>query len=199
MIREPAIEKAGPSGRRERKKAETRGRIADSARRLFLEQGYDAVGIRDIAEDADVAVTTLFSHFPSKEALVFELDGVFEQRFVEAVTERGAEESVLEALRGEVEAMIRHCGSESSRPLWVMIDHSPDLRAYEESMLTRHAESLAAAMTADPTLGGTHDTNQALARFIVTTYSLARASDTPFATLDSIFPMVEAAWETAHR
>lgn len=199
MISDPAIDKAEPSRRRERKKAETRGRIADSARRLFLEHGYDAVGIRDVAADADVAVTTLFSHFPSKEALVFELDDVFEQRFVEAVTERGAAESVLKALRGEVEAMIQHCGSESARPLWVMIDHSPDLRAYEESMLIRHAESLAAAMTADPALGATRDTNQALARFVVTTYSLARASDTPFATLDGIFPMVEAAWETAHR
>jgi AcrR family transcriptional regulator len=196
---DPATDRTEPSGRRERKKAETRGKIGDSARRLFLQHGYDAVGIRDIATDADVAVTTVFSHFSSKEALVFELDDVFEQRLVEAVTERDRDESVLSALRREVEAMVRHCGSDSARPLWVMIDHSPSLRAYEESMLARHAESLAAAITADPGLGGTPDTSQALARFVVTSYSVARASETPFATLDQIFPMVEAAWNAAYR
>jgi AcrR family transcriptional regulator len=199
VISDAAIDKTEPTGRRERKKAETRARIADSARRLFLQHGYDAVGIRDIATEADVAVTTLFAHFSSKEALIFELDDVFEQRLVEAVTERDGDESALSALRDEVETMIRHCGSESARPLWAMIDQSPALRAYEESMLARHAESLAAAVTADPTLGGSLDTNQALARFVVTSYSVARASDTPFATLDRVFPMVEAAWNAAHR
>ena len=69
-----------PTGRRERKKAATRQKIADTALRLFLERGYDAVGIRDVAAEADVAVTTLFSHFASKEALVFERDDDFEQR-----------------------------------------------------------------------------------------------------------------------
>ncbi len=55
-----------PSGRRERKKAATRQKIADTALRLFLERGYDDVGIRDVAAEADVAVTTLFSHFPRR-------------------------------------------------------------------------------------------------------------------------------------
>ncbi|WP_240999821.1 helix-turn-helix domain-containing protein, partial [Streptomyces sp. Tu 4128] len=58
-----------PTGRRERKKAATRQKIADTAMGLFLERGYDKVGIRDVAAEADVAVTTLFSHFASKEAL----------------------------------------------------------------------------------------------------------------------------------
>ena len=57
-------------GRRERKKAATRKSLADAALRLFLDRGYDQVSIRDIAEAADVSTTTLFKHFPSKEALV---------------------------------------------------------------------------------------------------------------------------------
>nr|WP_236714614.1 helix-turn-helix domain-containing protein [Nonomuraea pusilla] len=32
-------------------------KIADTALRLFLQRGYDAVGIRDVAAEADVAVT----------------------------------------------------------------------------------------------------------------------------------------------
>src|SRR2546421_4755799 len=75
-------------GRRERKKAATRKAIADTALRLFLERGYDAVGIREIAAAADVAITTLFAHFPSKEALVFDQDQKREERLIRAVTDR---------------------------------------------------------------------------------------------------------------
>ncbi|WP_280431681.1 helix-turn-helix domain-containing protein, partial [Nocardia brasiliensis] len=56
-------------GRRERKKAANRQALADAALRLFLERGYDAVGVREIADAADVSVATLFKHFPGgKEA-----------------------------------------------------------------------------------------------------------------------------------
>uniref|UniRef100_UPI002454B46E helix-turn-helix domain-containing protein n=1 Tax=Nocardia brasiliensis TaxID=37326 RepID=UPI002454B46E len=58
-------------GRRERKKAANRQALADAALRLFLERGYDAVGVREIADAADVSVATLFKHFPGgKEAQV---------------------------------------------------------------------------------------------------------------------------------
>ena len=76
---------AGTVGRRERKKAATRQAIADTALRLFLERGYDQVGVREIAEAADVSVTTLFKHFPGKEALVFDQDADREAELVAAV------------------------------------------------------------------------------------------------------------------
>lgn len=100
-----------PPGRRERKKAATRRKIADTALRLFLERGYGAVGIRDVAAEADVAVTTLFSHFASKEALVFEQDENFEHRLAQAVTDRAPQEPLIPALRREIRAMVRHCAS----------------------------------------------------------------------------------------
>jgi AcrR family transcriptional regulator len=103
-------------GRRERKKAATRQKIADTALRLFLERGYDAVGIRDVAAEADVAVTTLFSHFASKEPLVFERDEDFEQRLTQAVTGRAPHEPLIPALRREIHAMVRHCASEGAPP-----------------------------------------------------------------------------------
>ncbi|MBS2532549.1 helix-turn-helix transcriptional regulator, partial [Catenulispora sp. NF23] len=73
-------------GRRERKKAAIRQSLADTARDLFLERGYDAVGVREIAEAADVSVATLFNHFPDgKEALVFDQDADREAALVAAV------------------------------------------------------------------------------------------------------------------
>ncbi|WP_116205016.1 TetR/AcrR family transcriptional regulator [Amycolatopsis circi] len=186
-----------PSGRRERKKAATRQKIADTALRLFLERGYDEVGIRDIAAEADVAVTTVFSHFSSKEALVFEQDSTFEGSLRGAVEGREPAESLIPALRGEIQALVRHCTAESVAPVWRMIDGSPALREYEESMRLRHAESLAAAMAADPGLGRTPTACRAIARFVVDAYSVAREAADPEAAVDEVFRMIEAAWAAA--
>ncbi|MFF9322012.1 TetR/AcrR family transcriptional regulator [Streptomyces sp. NPDC014735] len=183
-----------PPGRRERKKAATRQKIADTALRLFLERGYEAVGIRDVAAEADVAVTTVFSHFSSKEALVFEQDDVFEQRLTQAVTGRAPHEPLIPALRREIQSLVRHCTADSTTPIWRMIDESPALRKYEESMRLRHAESLATAIAADPDLSQTTTASRTIARFVIDAYSLAREAPHPDAALDEIFQMIEAAW-----
>ncbi|MFE9554870.1 TetR/AcrR family transcriptional regulator [Streptomyces sp. NPDC006692] len=184
-----------PSGRRERKKAATRQKIADTALRLFLERGYDAVGIREVAAEADVAVTTLFSHFASKEALVFEQDADFEQRLTLAATGRAPHEPLIPALRREIQALVRHCTADSAAPIWHMIDGSPALREYEESMRLRHAESLAAAIAADPDLTQSTTACRTIARFAIDAYALAREAADPQAAVDEIFRMIEAAWE----
>ncbi|WP_144720860.1 TetR/AcrR family transcriptional regulator [Agrococcus jejuensis] len=46
-----------------------RERILEAAEARFLEVGFDAVTMADIAERADVAKQTLYAHFGSKEAL----------------------------------------------------------------------------------------------------------------------------------
>lgn len=183
-----------PTGRRERKKAATRQKIADTALRLFLEHGYDAVGIRDVAAEADVAVTTVFSHFAAKEALVFEQDEDFEQRLTQAVTGRAPHEPLVPALRREIEALVRHCTADGAAPIWDMVDHSPALRQYEQSMRLRHADSLAKAIAADLGLPDTTTACRSIARFAIDAYSLAREAADPRAALDEIFSMIEAAW-----
>ncbi|WP_438492111.1 TetR/AcrR family transcriptional regulator [Streptomyces asiaticus] len=186
-----------PPGRRERKKAATRQKIADTALRLFLERGYEAVGIREVAAEADVAVTTLFSHFTSKEALVFEQDQDFEQRLTQAVTGRAPDAPLLPALRHEIHALVRHCTADGAAPIWHMIEASPALREYEESMRLRHAESLAAAIANDPGLSRTTTACRTIARFVIDAYALAREAADPEAAVDEIFRMIEAAWEVA--
>jgi AcrR family transcriptional regulator len=52
---------------RQRKKTATRDRILASAQRLFLEQGYDATTVEQIAAAAGVSHMTFFRYFPSKE------------------------------------------------------------------------------------------------------------------------------------
>jgi AcrR family transcriptional regulator len=186
-------------GRRERKKAATRQKIADTALALFAERGYDAVGIREVAAEADVAVTTLFSHFSSKEALVFEQDEDFEQRLVQAVADREPDKPLIPALRSEIHAMVKHCTGDKAAPLWRMIEESPALRQYEDSMRQRHAHSLAEAIAADLKLPATPPpaTCSAIARFVVDAFAVAREADDPHAAVDEVFRMIEAAWEAA--
>jgi len=63
------------TGRRERKKQQTRQAISDVATTLFLERGFDAVTVAEVARAADVAVQTVFNHFPTKEDLFFDERG----------------------------------------------------------------------------------------------------------------------------
>ncbi|WP_067686079.1 TetR/AcrR family transcriptional regulator [Nocardia jejuensis] len=186
-----------PTGRRERKKAATRQKIADTALAMFLERGYEAVGIRDVATEADVAVTTVFSHFASKEALVFEQDEDFEQRLRLAVTDRTADEPLIPALRNEIHAMVRHCTAGGAAPIRDLIDRTPALREYEESMRLRHAESLGAVIAADLGRSSTDTACRAIARFVIGAFSLACEAVDPQAAVDEIFRMIDAAWEVA--
>lgn len=62
-------------GRRERKKQQTRQAISNVATTLFLERGFDAVTVAEVAQAADVAVQTVFNHFPAKEDLFFDEPG----------------------------------------------------------------------------------------------------------------------------
>jgi len=57
-------------GARERRKRVTRQAISEAAVRLFLERGYDAVSVADIAAEAGVSKMTVFNYFDSKEDLL---------------------------------------------------------------------------------------------------------------------------------
>lgn len=85
--------------RQTRKRLATRQRISDIASRLFVERGFDAVKIDEIAEAADVSRMTVFNHFPRKEDMFFDLDQEGREDVVTAVMQRDAEVSPLEALR----------------------------------------------------------------------------------------------------
>jgi AcrR family transcriptional regulator len=57
-------------GRRERRSRELRERIYQAAQTLFLETGFAATTVSQIAEAADVAQATFFNHFQGKTAIL---------------------------------------------------------------------------------------------------------------------------------
>src|SRR5919199_1277219 len=85
------------AGLRERKKERTRQLIADTARRLFVERGFEAVTVAEIAREAEVAETTVFNYFARKEDLVYGRLEAFEEELLGAIRNRPAGESALDA------------------------------------------------------------------------------------------------------
>ena len=63
----------GPKERRVREREETRGKILDAARDLFVAEGYEAVTMRRIADRIEYSPTAIYFHFRDKEALLKEL------------------------------------------------------------------------------------------------------------------------------
>ena len=88
-----------PPDRRTRKRLATRQIISDTATRLFLERGFDAVTVDDIATAADVGRMTVFNHFPRKEDMFFDRDEEGRESLREALRQRDPHVTPIETLR----------------------------------------------------------------------------------------------------
>jgi AcrR family transcriptional regulator len=86
-------------GLRERKKQQVRERISGIATMLFLERGFEAVSVAEIAEAAGVSKMTVFNYFPRKEDLFFDRGPAFVEMIISVVRERPAAQSAPDALR----------------------------------------------------------------------------------------------------
>jgi len=85
-------------GLRERKKAQTRRAISDVATRLFMERGFDAVTVAEVAEAAGVSIKTVFNYFGSKEELFLDREAEVRAAIVAAVAGRADGQRVTDAL-----------------------------------------------------------------------------------------------------
>jgi AcrR family transcriptional regulator len=139
-------------GLRERKKQRTRQQIAETARRLFLERGFDDVPVAEIAREAEVSEATVFNYFPSKEDLVFNRMEDFEQELLEAIRDRPAGESIVQAFgrfvlrpRGYL-ASDDPAATEGMRATARLITGSPALLARERQILDSYTDALAASL-----------------------------------------------------
>ena len=140
-------------GLRERKKQRTRQLIAETARRLFVADGFDNVPVADVARAAEVSDATVFNYFPTKEDLVFQGMEAFEAELLQAVRDRPVGESAAAAfgrfvtqprgiLAAEDEQTAAHLVGVSR-----MIAQSSALQTREREIFARYTASLAALLT----------------------------------------------------
>jgi AcrR family transcriptional regulator len=141
------------TGLRERKKRETRTRIADAALRLFAESGFEATTVADVARAADVSTKTVFNYFPTKEDLFFDRAGELEQGWVEAAADRRRDEAPLAGLRRRVRS--RYAGRPGPDSLFrrVLVE-STVLQARAERLRTEVEDALASALEVQLGLAG---------------------------------------------
>ncbi|WP_369247292.1 TetR/AcrR family transcriptional regulator [Streptomyces sp. R41] len=192
-------EKDVPVGRRERKKAATRQALADAALTLFLERGYDQVGVKDIADAADVSTTTLFKHFPSKEALVFDEDADQEAALVASVRDRAPGRSIPAAL---CEGILRiRSGAARKDPRFVafldLVENTPALREYAHRMWMRHETALTRAIAEESGAPASDLTCAALARFALDAPTIAENHPDREEAVRAAFAVLEHGWAKA--
>lgn len=89
----------GVKERREREKSETRDKILDAARELFLSEGYEGVSMRKVAEKIEYSPTAIYVHFKDKNEMFHELCREDFQRLQEAIASTEMPTDPLERLR----------------------------------------------------------------------------------------------------
>ncbi|MEU8144274.1 TetR family transcriptional regulator [Nonomuraea sp. NPDC048901] len=140
------------TGLRELKKQQTRQAISNAATRLFIERGFEAVTITEIAAAAQVAKMTVTNYFPRKEDLALDYHETFAASLARTVADRSAGESALAALRREFLAGVeRHDAviGFSSQGFARMISDSPTLTARLRDLHDQREEALAQVIATD--------------------------------------------------
>src|SRR4051812_43097362 len=161
-------------GLRERKKQRTRRQIADTARELFADRGFDAVTVAEVARAADVAEKTVFNYFATKEDLFYSGMEAFEEQLLGAVRDREPGETALAAFRrflltprGVFALEAGPEADEQLRTVTRVITGSPALLARERHVLARYTDALAELLAAETGAGADDLEPQAAAHALI--------------------------------
>jgi len=139
---------AARPGLRERKKQQTREKIARAGLDLFAERGYDETTLADIADAADVSTRTIFAYFQSKEDILFCDEPDFNEGLKRALDERPAGTTTVDALRTFIFSL--HDGEDGDLKLRKQIvSGSESLRLAERARFARVEDVIAASIARD--------------------------------------------------
>ena len=163
--RTPGAGRPEAEGLRERKKRLMRQQLSDTATEMFMERGFDAVRVTEIAEACGVSEKTVFNYFPTKESLILDRLESTMASLRTGLAEPGVApvEAALRILDDELGAMTSWLAGQDDpgqasaaiRRFGTLIRATPSLRAHQSDMMDQFiavaAEILAerAGMSAD--------------------------------------------------
>ncbi len=128
---------------------DAKGRLAESARTLFIEQGFDRTTVADIAERAGLTERTFFRHFTDKREVLFAGD-MLSGRMSDVVASAPSDLAPIEVVTLAVEDA---CDAITSSPDWsrdrarIVAEHA-DLRERELAKMAVLAAALADGLRA---------------------------------------------------
>ena len=137
----------------------TRERIARIASRLFLERGFDAVTVAEVAREAGVSSVTVFNHFPRKEDLFLDRAVDASELLLAALRDRAAGADVLTALHAAADDLAerRHALSglaPLAAPFFRTVAASPALIARARELGFDLERTLTGELERDPGFDG---------------------------------------------
>jgi AcrR family transcriptional regulator len=136
-------------GLRERKKQRTREAIARAAHELFVERGYHATTLPDIAEAADVSTRTIFAYFPSKEDILFSDFPMMKETLAHALADRPDDEDALETVREFILSAHDAGTTDLDERLHRCVARDETLRSHLRARLAQLEELIAPAIAKD--------------------------------------------------
>jgi AcrR family transcriptional regulator len=141
----PALPGAGGEGLRERKKRLMRQQLSDVATQMFMDRGFDAVRVTEIAEACGVSEKTVFNYFPTKESLILDRLESTTAALKEGLADPAVSpvEAALRILDGELGAMTSWLAGQRDpaeagaaiRRFGTLIGQTPALRAHQSDMM----------------------------------------------------------------
>lgn len=96
----------GSRERRERERVDTRQRILEAAREMFVRNGYEATTMRAIADRIEYTATAIYHHFRNKDELLMELATTDFRALAAAFHRIGQIEDPVERVRRVGEAYV---------------------------------------------------------------------------------------------
>jgi AcrR family transcriptional regulator len=154
----PGTDAPEDEGLRERKKRLMRQQLSDTATQLFMERGFEAVRVAEIAEACGVSEKTVFNYFPTKESLILDRLESTVASLRTGLAEPGAKpvEAALRILDHELAALTSWLAAQEDRVrasaaiqrFGTLIQGTPSLRAYQSDMMDQFT-TVAAAVLAE--------------------------------------------------
>ncbi len=143
----------------ERGGPQTRARISQVATRLFIERGFDAVTVAEVAREAGVSSVTVFNHFPRKEDLLLDRTDDAVSLLRETVAGRPDDVDALAALRAAalrvLDDRLPLSGlADGAVPFFRTVAASPALLARTREIVAELQGVLRTALEEDPRFDG---------------------------------------------
>ncbi|MCP1469347.1 AcrR family transcriptional regulator [Sphingobium sp. OAS761] len=140
------IDPAPQEGTRARKRRETLARITEAGITLFLEKGYDATTLDDIAARAGISRRNFFYYFKSKDEILLSLQSGMGEMIVDALRQQPVDQPPLEAVRDAVLKVCAIFPTDEMIAIDQLMRTNPVVQARKQASMVEHEATLYAAL-----------------------------------------------------